>query len=206
VEDAKYRSLRDEDVATVYRPLAQSRLWGAHMNFAVRLDGDPAAAIPMVTSVVGGINHSISLEFVTLREQVAASLARPRLLATLSVFFGTLALLLATVGLYGTVAYSVARRHNEIGIRIALGAERAAVVRMVLGEVARLLVTGTVVGVAIAAVSTRLLVSFLFGLTPTDPFTLAASVAALATVALAAGAIPAWRAARVDPVEALREE
>jgi putative ABC transport system permease protein len=206
VEDAKYRSLRDEDVATVYRPLAQSRLWGAHMNFAVRLDGDPAAAIPMVTSVVGGINHSISLEFVTLREQVAASLARPRLLATLSVFFGTLALLLATVGLYGTVAYSVARRHNEIGIRIALGAERAAVVRMVLGEVARLLVTGTVVGVAIAAVSTRLLASFLFGLTPTDPFTLAASVAALATVALAAGAIPAWRAARVDPVEALREE
>jgi ABC-type antimicrobial peptide transport system permease subunit len=110
------------------------------------------------------------------------------------------------VGLYGTVAYSVARRHNEIGIRVALGAERSRVVRMVLGEVARLLAGGAVVGLLIAVAATRLLATFLYGLTPTDPLTLGLSVAALALVALAAGALPAWRAARLDPMEALRAE
>jgi putative ABC transport system permease protein len=206
VQDAKYRSLKDANTATAYLPMTQAELWGSSMNFELRADGDPAALMPAVRSLAGDVNHAISLDFVTLSEQVAASLAGPRLLATLSAFFGALALLLATVGLYGTVAYSVARRRSEIGIRIALGAERSRVVRMILGEVGRLMAAGAVLGVLIALAATRLLKSFLYGLTATDPATLAFSVAALAAVALAAGALPAWRAARLDPMDALREE
>jgi predicted permease len=206
VQDARYRSLKDDNTATVYLPWTQTELWGSSLSFELRADGDPAALMPAVRTLAGDVNHAISLDFVTLSEQINTSLARPRLLATLSAFFGALALLLATVGLYGTVAYSVARRQNEIGIRIALGAERSRVVRMILGEVGRLMAAGTVLGVLIALAATRFLTSFLYGLTATDPTTLAFSVAALAAVALAAGALPAWRAARLDPMAALREE
>jgi predicted permease len=206
VQDAKYRSLKDDETATAYVPLTQTELWGSSMNFELRTDGDPAALSPVVRNLAGEVNHAISLDFVTLSQQVASSLARPRLLATLSAFFGALALLLAMVGLYGTVAYSVARRQNEIGIRLALGAERLRVVRMILGEVGRLMAAGAVLGVLLALAATRLLSAFLFGLTATDPATLAFSVVALAAVAIAAGALPAWRAARLDPMAALRGE
>jgi putative ABC transport system permease protein len=206
VEDAKYRSLRDTQTATVYVPLVQAPHWGSSMNFALRTDGEPNALQPAVRSVAREMSPAISLDFVTLSQQVAFSLARPRLLATLSAFFGALALLLAMMGLYGTVAYSVARRQNEIGIRLALGATSSRVVRMVLGEVSKLTIVGTVLGVVLAISSTRFLNSFLYGLTATDPATLALSVMALAAVAIAAGALPAWRAARLDPMEALREE
>jgi predicted permease len=206
VQDAKYRRLNEGEAPTAYLPLTQSQLWGSRMNFELRSDGDPMALVPAVRTVAAGVNHAISLDVVTLSEQVAASLAGPRLLATLSVFFGALALILATVGLYGTVAYSVARRQSEIGIRIALGADGSRVVRMILGEVGRLLAVGAVLGALIALAATRLLQSFLYGLTATDPLTIALSVASLAAVALFAGALPAWRAARLDPMEALREE
>ena len=167
---------------------------------------DPRALVPAVRTLAGDVNHALSLDFVTLSEQVAASLARPRLLATLSAFFGALALLLATVGLYGTVAYSVARRQSEIGIRIALGADGSRVVRMIMGEVGRLLAAGAVLGALIALAATRLLQSFLYGLTATDPTTIVLAVTSLAAVAFVAGAVPAWRAARLDPMDALREE
>jgi len=206
VRDAKYVRLNETETATAYRPLTQSELWGSSMNFALRTDTDPMALAPGVRTLAGGVNRAISLDFTTLSEQVAASLARPRLLATLSAFFGALALLLATVGLYGTVAYSVARRQGEIGIRVALGADRSRVVRMIMGEVGRLLAAGAVLGALIALAATRLLRSFLYGLTASDPATIALAIASLATVALAAGAVPAWRAARLDPMDALREE
>ncbi len=138
--------------------------------------------------------------------QVDASLSRERLLASLSGFFGGLALLLATVGLYGTLSYSVARRRNEIGIRIALGAGQQRVMRLVLGEVTRMVVLGVALGAAAALMSTRWVTSFLYGLSPSDPVTVAGSAVMLAIVGLAAGAMPAWRAARVDPISALREE
>jgi ABC-type antimicrobial peptide transport system permease subunit len=141
-----------------------------------------------------------------LSKQVDESLTRERMLATLSGFFGALALLLATIGLYGVISYNVARRRNEIGIRMALGAEQSRVLRMVLGEVAVLIFCGLAVGLAVTLGTTRFVSSFLYGLRPNDPITIASAAAVLAIVAVVAGYFPARRASRLDPMTALREE
>ena len=141
-----------------------------------------------------------------LATQVDESLNRERLLATLSGFFGALALLLATIGLYGVMSYNVARRRNEIGIRMALGAEQTRVLSMVLHEVAILIGTGLAIGIAVALASTRLLESFLFGIKSNDASTLFLAAGLLALVAAVAGYLPANRASRLDPMAALREE
>jgi ABC-type antimicrobial peptide transport system permease subunit len=141
-----------------------------------------------------------------MADDVAASLTRPRLLAILSGFFGVVALLLAMIGLYGTLSYRVTSRRAEIGVRLALGAARGRVLGMVLSEVGGLIVIGVGIGIALTLAGTRLLASFLFGVTATDPITVAGSTAVLSFVALAAGALPAWHAARLDPMETLREE
>ena len=206
VKDAKYRRLREETPPTAYVAMSQNPTPGAFANYELRVAGDPASLVPAIKSTMAEVNRSISLQFTSFAEQVDASLTRDRLLATLSGYFGGLALLLAMVGLYGTLSYNVARRRNEIGIRIALGAARGRVVRLILGEVGRLVVVGLVLGGFAAAAATRWVTSFLYGLTASDPSTLAVSTLTLALVALAAGAIPALRAARVDPVDALREE
>jgi ABC-type antimicrobial peptide transport system permease subunit len=138
--------------------------------------------------------------------QVAESLNRERLLATLSGFFGGLALLLATIGLYGVMSYSVARRRNEIGIRMALGAQQSRVLRMVLGEVTLVVIGGLVVGVGAAIATTRLVATFLYGLQANDPVTVALAVVMLGAVAALAGYLPARRASKLDPMVALREE
>jgi ABC-type antimicrobial peptide transport system permease subunit len=127
-------------------------------------------------------------------------------LAVVSAFFGAIALLLAMIGLYGTLSYRVTGRRNEIGVRLALGAARTRVLGMVLGEVGRLVFAGIAIGIVVALASTRLLASFLFGVTASDPKTLLLSAVVLALVSVAAGALPAWHAARLDPMEAVREE
>ena len=160
----------------------------------------------MVTNAVGDLNPTISVRYSTLEDNVAVSLARPRVLAVLAGFFGAVALLLAMIGLYGTLSYRVTSRRNEIGVRLALGAARNRVVSMVLSEVGRLTIIGIAIGAGVALASTRVLETFLFGVTATDPVTLVLSALALATVAFAAGAVPAWRASRLDPMVALREE
>jgi ABC-type antimicrobial peptide transport system permease subunit len=159
-----------------------------------------------VKRVVAEVNRSIPIELTSLAEQLDSSLMRDRLLATLSGFFGVLALVLATVGLYGTLSYNVARRRNEIGIRMALGAAQGRVVQLVLGEVARMVIAGVILGTAGALASTRLVTSLLYGVSASDPMTMVGAAIVLGIVGLAAAAAPAWRAARVDPMAALREE
>jgi putative ABC transport system permease protein len=204
VEDAKYLRLDETMSATVYVPLEQAELW--QLEFALRSDGAPTALIPAVTEAMREVHPAIALEFTTLHEQLATSLARPRLLATLSGFFGALALLLAVIGLYGTMSYSVARRRSEIGIRIALGAARPGILRMVAGEAGLVVAGGVMLGTLLALGATRLVAGFLYGVTASDPTTLVLSALTLASVAIAAGLVPAWRAASVDPMLALREE
>ena len=186
--------------------LAQNAALGSDIYLEARIPTGAAAAIPSVKSAIEGVDAAFQTGFVPFATQVANSLTAERLLASLSAFFGGLALLLATMGLYGVMAYSVARRRNEIGIRMALGAGQRRVARMVVGEVTTLIVVGFVLGVLLSLASTRLISTFLFGLKPTDVATLAGSMALLATVALLAADVLVRRAARVDPMEALREE
>jgi predicted permease len=207
VEDTKYRSMRDEREPLVFIPLAQDEgVASPSLQIELRGYGPAAALVPTVISALGRVNGNISLRFTPLEAQLDASLARERLLASLSGFFGGLALLLAVVGLYGTMAYSVAQRRGEIGIRIALGAARARVMRLVLGEAGRLVTAGLILGAVGALAATRWVESFLFGLTRSDPATWAWSAVTLTAVALAACALPAWRAARMDPSAALRAD
>jgi len=205
VKDTKYTSLRAEGEAIAYYPLSQlpPMRWA---NFVLRANGPAASLIPSVKTAVDEVNHDITLQFRTLSVQLDESLGRERLLATLSGFFGALALALAVIGLYGVMSYNVARRRNEIGIRMALGAEQARVLRMVLGEVAILIVAGLALGFAVAVFSTRLLASFLYRLEPNDPTTLVTACVVLVASAVVAGLLPARRAANLDPMTALREE
>ena len=205
VKDTKYRSLRAEGEAIAYYPLSQMppMRWA---NFLLRANGPAASLIPSVKAAVDEVNHDITLQFRILSVQLDESLGRERLLATLSGFFGALALALAVIGLYGVMSYNVARRRNEIGIRMALGAKQARVLRMVLGEVAILIVAGLALGLAVALFSTRLLAGFLYRLEPNDPKTLVTACVVLAVPAVVAGLLPARRAANLDPMRALREE
>jgi predicted permease len=206
VEDSKYETLTEAPLALAYFPLSQGELFGASISFQLRMAGPPAALAEAAVTAIAQVNPAISLQITTLADQVSASLARPRLLAALSGFFGLLALMLAVIGLYGTVSYTVTRRRGEIAMRLALGAAPAGVLRMVLREVGVLVIAGLALGVVAALSSTRLLSTFLYEVSAADPLTLVASSALLATVALAAGTVPAWKVARLDPMLALREE
>ena len=142
----------------------------------------------------------------TFERQLNESLAQDRLVATLSSFFGILAALLAAIGLYGVMAYAVASRTRELGIRLALGAEPRNIRWLVMRETLQLVVLGMLIGLSAALAATRLIASLLFGLTPTDPLTIALASLLLLAVAALAGYLPARRASRVDPMTALRCE
>jgi ABC-type antimicrobial peptide transport system permease subunit len=152
------------------------------------------------------LNRDISLNFQTLEAQVNDSIRQDQLLATLSGFFGGLALLLAMIGLYGVLAYMVTQRRKEIGIRMALGAGRNSIVGLIMRDVSILLFAGVTAGVALSFWATRLTQKMLFNLDMHDAKTILSSVAVLATVALFAGYLPARRATRIDPMLALRDE
>jgi ABC-type antimicrobial peptide transport system permease subunit len=141
-----------------------------------------------------------------MREQVSNSFRQDGLIARLMSFFGVLALLLSCIGLYGVMANSVVRRTSEIGIRMALGAQRANILWMVLRDTLWLIVTGLIVGIPLSIFAARFVSNQLFGLNPTDPLSLIAAAAFLAVVAILAGYLPARRASRVDPLVALRDE
>ena len=146
------------------------------------------------------------MSFTSLKAQISDTLLRERLMATLSGFFGGVAALLAVVGLYGVIAYTVARRTKEIGIRIALGATRRDVLRGIMREAGVLIAVGVAVGVIMALQGSRMAAQLLFQLEPGDPATLAAAAMSLAGVALAASYLPARAAASIEPMVALRDE
>jgi ABC-type antimicrobial peptide transport system permease subunit len=206
IEDLKYGALTEGARPQALVPLAQAESWGPAVAVALRSNGDPAGLIPDVTRAMRGVNEQVGLRFTTLEDQVSQSLMRPRLLATVSGFFGALALILAVIGLYGVISYGVARRRGEIGVRLALGASRQGVLRMVATEVGVLVMLGVLLGVPLTIAAARLVAAFLYGVTPTDAGTMTASALILAGVAMLAAAVPAWRAASVDPMVALRKE
>jgi ABC-type antimicrobial peptide transport system permease subunit len=205
VEDSKYQRLSEETQPIVYLAMNQEKEPGGSTTFAVRIAQSPSAAIAQIKSAAARVDPRFGLKFTALSDQVARTLVRERMLAALSGFFGALALLLAMIGLYGVMAYMVTRRKVEIGIRVALGATRARIVGLVLGDVFRMMLVGIILGGVGALVLSRLLVSFLYGVTPNDPKTVLMAVGALTVAAFAAGAIPARRAATMEPLDALRE-
>lgn len=206
VRNSKYQSLRDDFEPIVFVAETQNKEAGLGINYILRSALPLGSLTSLIKRTIVEENAGISLQFQVFKTQIRESLLRERLMATLSGFFGTLAAILATVGLYGVISYMIARRRNEIGIRIALGANRRNVLRLVLQEASILLLVGLVVGTGLAIAVGRTASSLLYGLTSGDPVTLVLAVALLASVSLAAGLIPALRASRLDPMSALREE
>ncbi len=205
VTDSKYGSLREDILPTAFIASNQEATPMSY-QFELRAAGRPTALISGAKSAIAEVNGNVSLQFKTLSVQVDESLARERLLATLSGFFGALALALSMIGLYGVMSYNIARRRNEIGIRMALGAEQSRVLRMVLREVAILIGMGLAIGLSAAIGTTRFVASFLYGLKANDPWTLAVAAGLLTLVAALAGFLPARAASRLEPMNALREE
>ena len=208
VRDTKYNSPREKAQRMIYLPLAQ--LTGDD-KFAYRLQlqtiGDPASVTGEVRAALAEIDPNLPiLDVKTISEQVDGFMDDERLISELSSFFSLLALALASIGLFGVMTYNVVRRTNEIGIRIALGAQANRVLWMVLNESMWLLGIGVVLGVPATLAATRLVQAQLFGLSPSDPVTLAAAVMIIAMVTLAAAYLPARRATGVDPIVALRYE
>jgi predicted permease len=209
VEDAVFGSLRAPQHPMLYLPMAQSD-WlpppPAQADLSVRSGGAPPLQLARsVAAAVHGVNPDMVVTFRSLTDQVGSTLAQERIVAMLSGFFGTLALLLAALGLYGVTSYAVSRRRTEIGIRAALGASRGGLVRLVLSRVATLVAAGVVIGAGLSMWASKFVAALLYGLEPRDPATLAGAAIVLAAVGAAAGGLPAYRASRIDPAEVLRD-
>ena len=206
VKDAKYIDLREEFTPIVFVPDAQDDDPRMEMRAVIRSDLPAGEVVAAVKRVAAEKAPAAILSFREFRTILREALLRERLMAMLSGFFGALAALLAMVGLYGVISYLVARRRNEIGVRIALGASRGDILRMVMREAGVLLAIGLAVGVVLSVAAATTARGFLFRLSPGDPATLAAGAALLALVSAAASLLPARRAAAVDPMQALRVE
>jgi len=207
VSDIKESNLAEEASRRFFLPIAQRTDEIGYLRFILRTPGEPGALKKAVQVRMAERFPNVRVNDVSpVLDNMRDDITEQRMLAQLSSLFGGLALVLAVTGLYGVMSYTTSQRTNEIGIRMALGAESGRVLWMVLGESLGLLVVGIVLGVALAAGALRVLSSRLFGLSATDPLTLAASVSVLGLAVLLAGYLPARRAARVDPLVALREE
>jgi predicted permease len=207
VKDVIYTSLRSERREMFYLPFHQATTGRGQMTLVVRTAGDPMPVIAAVRREVRAMDPAMPMfEVETLTTQIAASLQQERLLATLSSGFGFLALLLSCLGIYGIFSYAVARRTREIGIRMALGAERRDVLWLVLRDALRLVLLGALLGILAAVAAARLVSSQLFGISAADPAAIGLATLVLLAVAAIAGYLPARRATLVDPLVALRDE
>jgi predicted permease len=208
--DAKYDDLRKDVAATMYRPALQDLKVltdMGDMHFEVRTAGDPMALAAAVRRVSQGMDPNLALFDVKSQvEQINQTLLQERLFARLTSFFGLLAALLGCVGVYGIMAFATSQRTREIGIRMVLGAHRGEILGMVLRETFILVATGIAAGTLVALEASRLVASFLFGLKPNDPLTIAGAALLMVAAAALAGYLPARRASRVDPMMALRYE
>jgi predicted permease len=206
VADSKYTSVRESPRPMAYYPYAQIPNIAA-MQIELRTKGSPTAMLPQVRSVMQQFGPDVPLlEPMSQQEQFALSFSSDRLFARLAVFFGVLAVFLVATGLYGTMAYRVSRRTAEIGVRMALGAQRRQVLWMVLRESLLICVVGIAVGLPAAFAGARLLRSMLFNLSTFDVLSFVVALAGIAAVTLVATALPARRASAVDPMIALRYE
>jgi putative ABC transport system permease protein len=209
VADATYLSLRAALPPTMYVPLAQQPAGSGFFPFATlsvrAASGSPVRLARGIGDAIARVDSGIAITFTPLNQQVDAALVQERMMAMLSGWFSILALLLSALGLYGVTAYAVSRRRTEIGIRVAIGAAPAHVVRLVLARVTVLLGLGVLIGTAASVWTSRFIAALLYGLEPRDPATLISSAAVLAAVGALAGSLPAYRASRVDPAEVLRE-
>ncbi len=206
VRNTKYYELREDFKPIAFFPMAQNTDPGMGVTFVLRTNAQIGGVLRGASTAVAETHPAIRIEFGVLTTQLKESLMRDRLMAALAGTFGLLAGFLAVLGLYGVIAYMVARRRNEIGVRIALGAGRARVIQLVLREAALLLVIGLVIGTGLALWAGKTAASMFYGLKPYDPVTLGGAITLLAVVALLASYGPALRAARLEPMEALREE
>jgi ABC-type antimicrobial peptide transport system permease subunit len=208
VKDSVYNDMHEPIVPVMYFPRTQlvAPFIYPGATFLIRSQGGTAGLLNAVKETLTGVNPEIDIQFKLLRTQIRESLVQDELMATLCGFFGGLAILLAAIGIYGVISYTVAQRTNEIGIRMALGAQRGSVVRLILGEVGILIGIGVVVGAGLTLAGSKAASSLLFGLKARDPITLALAVVILAVIGFAASFLPARRASRLDPMAALRYE
>src|SRR6202044_2748898 len=177
VKDSKFHDMREEPTPSVYLSFTQSNGPEQRSTFMIRSDESPDSLIPSINSAANQINPSMEIGYTVFKTQIRESLMRERLMATLSGFFGVLATVLAVIGIYGVISYVVLQRKNEIGVRMALGADRNRIVRMVLRDAAILISIGVVAGTAMTIASGNAAAALLYGLRPRDPVTLAAAIA-----------------------------
>jgi predicted permease len=205
LRDAKYNSVRGAAVPTVYRPYRQAP--AGTMTFEVRTSGDPLASVGTIRDAVRQVDPGVPLiDLTTQTEEIERRFGQEKMFAQAYALFGALALVVAAVGLFGLMSYSVARRTYEIGVRMALGAASGDVLRLVMRESMRLVSTGVALGLAGAVATSRLVANLLYGVAPADPIAAAGAVTVMLLVSAAAGYVPARRASRVDPLTALRYE
>jgi putative ABC transport system permease protein len=206
VKNSVYNDLHEPLVPIMYFPRAQDDNPDPGAVYLVRSKMGMTGLLNSIKDTIQGVSPEIDIQFVVLSTQIRESLVQDELMATLCGFFGVLAVLLAAIGLYGVISYTVAQRTNEIGIRMALGSQRSRVIGLILGEVAVLIGIGVAVGVGLTLAGSKAASSLLYGLKARDPVTLILAVVILAAIGLAASFVPARRASRLDPMAALRYE
>jgi predicted permease len=206
-KDSKYRSVDEPPRAMAYYPYTQKDSAAGTLNVELRVNGDPLALLASVERAVHEMDANVPLERPMTQAAVFEdSYSNQRFFSRLAMFFGLLAALLVAIGLYGVLSYRVSRRSTEIGVRMAIGAERKQILTMVLRESLRITVAGTVIGIPLALLTAHFMGSMLYALPSYDTVSLSAALVGIVAVGLAAGYLPAWRAASIDPVQALRSE